>query len=152
MLDGGADAILVEASQDLLPVKAAVLDSRRAIMTQAGWYIPIFAHVTLQTTGTMLLGSEIGAMLTAVGLLGVDIIGLNTTTGPAEMNEHLRHLSQHARIPVSVMPNVRLPVLGAKSVGYPLQTDELAEALALSSGFRWSAAAVAPSRTISGKW
>ena len=131
MLDGGADAILVETCQDLLQVKAAVLGSRRA-MAQSGRRIPIFAHVTVETTGTMLLGSEIGAALTALEPLGVDMIGLNCATGPAEMSEHLRYLSQHAQIPVSVMPNAGLPVLGAKGAEYPLQPDELAEAL---SGF-----------------
>ncbi|POX96064.1 methionine synthase, partial [Mycobacterium kansasii] len=131
MLDGGADAILVETCQDLLQLKAAVLGSRRA-MKQAGRHIPVFAHVTVETTGTMLLGSEIGAALTAVEPLGVDMIGLNCATGPAEMSEHLRYLSRHARIPVSVMPNAGLPVLGAKGAEYPLRPDELAEAL---SGF-----------------
>ncbi|MGZ4564401.1 MAG: methionine synthase [Mycobacterium sp.] len=131
MLDAGADAILVETCQDLLQLKAAVLGSRRA-MAQAGRHIPVFAHVTVETTGTMLLGSEIGAALTAVEPLGVDMIGLNCATGPAEMSEHLRYLSRHARIPVSVMPNAGLPVLGANGAEYPLQPDELAEAL---SGF-----------------
>ncbi len=131
MLEGGADAILVETCQDLLQLKAAVLGSRRA-MAQFGRHIPIIAHVTVETTGTMLLGSEIGAALTAVEPLGVDMIGLNCATGPAEMSEHLRYLSQHARTPVSVMPNAGLPVLGANGAEYPLQPDELAEAL---SGF-----------------
>jgi 5-methyltetrahydrofolate--homocysteine methyltransferase len=131
MLEAGADAILVETCQDLLQLKAAVLGSRRA-MTQFGRHIPVFAHVTVETTGTMLLGSEIGAALTAVEPLGVDMIGLNCATGPAEMSEHLRYLSRHANIPVSVMPNAGLPVLGAKGAEYPLQPDELAEAL---SGF-----------------
>ncbi|WP_293055264.1 methionine synthase [Mycobacterium sp.] len=128
MLDGGADAILVETCQDLLQLKAAVLGSRRA-MAQAGRYIPVITHVTVETTGTMLLGSEIGAALTAIEPLGVDVIGLNCATGPAEMSEHLRHLSRHARIPVSVMPNAGLPVLGADGAVYPLQPEELAEAL-----------------------
>ena len=131
MLDGGADAILVETCQDLLQLKAAVLGSRRA-MARAGRHIPVFAHVTVETTGTMLLGTEIGAALTAVEPLGVDMIGLNCATGPAEMSEHLRHLSRHARTPVSVMPNAGLPVLGANGAEYPLQPEELAEAL---SGF-----------------
>ncbi len=131
MLEGGADAILVETCQDLLQLKAAVLGSRRA-MAQFGRHIPVIAHVTVETTGTMLLGSEIGAALTAVEPLGVDMIGLNCATGPAEMSEHLRYLSQHARTPVSVMPNAGLPVLGANGAEYPLQPDELAEAL---SGF-----------------
>jgi 5-methyltetrahydrofolate--homocysteine methyltransferase len=131
MLDAGADAILVETCQDLLQLKAAVLGSRRA-MAQAGRHIPVFAHVTVETTGTMLLGSEIGAALTAVEPLGVDMIGLNCATGPAEMSEHLRHLSRHARLPVSVMPNAGLPVLGPNGAEYPLRPEELAEAL---SGF-----------------
>lgn len=93
MLDGGADAILVETCQDLLQAKAAIIGSRRA-MEQAGLRIPIIAHVTVETTGTMLLGSEIGAALTALEPLGIDLIGLNCATGPAEMSEHLRYLSQ----------------------------------------------------------
>jgi 5-methyltetrahydrofolate--homocysteine methyltransferase len=129
MLDGGADAILVETCQDLLQAKAAIIGSRRA-MEQAGLRIPIIAHVTVETTGTMLLGSEIGAALTALEPLGIDLIGLNCATGPAEMSEHLRYLSQHARIPVSVMPNAGLPVLGKNGAEYPLQPDELAAALA----------------------
>ena len=128
MLDAGADAILIETCQDLLQLKAAVLGSRRA-MEQVGRHIPVFTHVTVETTGTMLLGSEIGAALTAIAPLGVDMIGLNCATGPAEMSEHLRYLSRHARIPVSVMPNAGLPVLGAKGAEYPLQPDELAVAL-----------------------
>ncbi|MFD6895105.1 methionine synthase [Rhodococcus sp. NPDC060086] len=129
MLDGGADAILVETCQDLLQAKAAIIGSRRA-MEQAGRRVPIIAHVTVETTGTMLLGSEIGAALTALEPLGIDLIGLNCATGPAEMSEHLRYLSQHARIPVSVMPNAGLPVLGKNGAEYPLTPAELADALA----------------------
>ena len=117
-------------------------------MDQLGRRIPIITHVTVETTGTMLLGSEIGAALTALEPLGIDMIGLNCATGPAEMSEHLRHLSQHARMPVSVMPNAGLPVLGANGAEYPLHPEELAEAL---SGFvselravAWSAVAAAP--------
>jgi len=131
MLDGGADAILIETCQDLLQVKAAVTGSRRAMLA-AGRRIPIITHVTVETTGTMLVGSEIGAALTAIEPLGVDMIGLNCATGPAEMSEHLRHLSRHAQVPVSVMPNAGLPVLGANGAEYPLSPEELAAAL---SGF-----------------
>ena len=128
MLDGGADALMIETCQDLLQVKAAVIGSKHA-MAQAGRRIPILTHVTVETTGTMLVGSEIGAALTALEPLGIDMIGLNCATGPAEMSEHLRHLSRHARIPVSVMPNAGLPVLGANGAEYPLTPEELAEAL-----------------------
>ncbi|MFB8279270.1 methionine synthase [Nocardia colli] len=131
MLEGGADAILIETCQDLLQVKAAVNGSREA-MRLLGRRIPIITHVTVETTGTMLVGSEIGAALTALEPLGIDMIGLNCATGPAEMSEHLRHLSRHAQVPVSVMPNAGLPVLGKHGAEYPLTPEELAIAL---SGF-----------------
>ena len=129
MLEGGADGILIETSQDLLQLKAAVIAARRA-MDEMGRHLPIIAHITVETTGTMLVGSEIGAALAAIEPLGVDVIGLNCATGPAEMSEHLRYLSKHARVPVSVMPNAGLPVLGANGAEYPLTAPEMAEALA----------------------
>ncbi|MGH3980258.1 MAG: homocysteine S-methyltransferase family protein, partial [Pseudonocardiaceae bacterium] len=128
LLAGGADAILVETSQDLLQTKASVIAAHRA-MAAEGVAVPIICHVTVETTGTMLLGTEIGAALTALEPLGVDLIGLNCATGPAEMSEHLRQLSRHARIPLSVMPNAGLPQLGAQGAVYPLTPDELAEAM-----------------------
>lgn len=131
MLDGGADAFLIETCQDILQSKAAVLGCQVA-MEELGRRIPVIVHVTVETTGTMLLGSEIGAALTALEPLGIDMIGLNCATGPAEMSEHLRHLSRHSTIPVSVMPNAGLPVLGKNGAEYPLTPEELAEAL---SGF-----------------
>ena len=85
-------------------------------------------QVTVETTGTMLLGSEIGAALTALQPLGIDAIGLNCATGPAEMSEHLRHLSRHADIPVTCMPNAGLPMLTKDGAAYPLSPEELAKA------------------------
>jgi 5-methyltetrahydrofolate--homocysteine methyltransferase len=125
---GGADALIIETCQDLLQTKAAVVGAHRA-MAEVGRKVPIIAHVTVETTGTMLLGSEIGAALTALEPLGIDLIGLNCATGPAEMTEHLRYLAQSASVPVSVMPNAGLPVLAAGGAYYPLTPDELAEAL-----------------------
>ncbi|MFD7981181.1 methionine synthase [Streptomyces sp. NPDC059071] len=124
---GGADALLVETSQDLLQTKAAVIGARRAL-DRLGLDLPLIVQVTVETTGTMLLGSEIGAALTALEPLGIDMIGLNCATGPAEMAEHLRYLSRHARIPVSVMPNAGLPVLTSDGAHYPLTPAELADA------------------------
>src|SRR4051794_8595415 len=129
LVAGGADAVVIETCQDLLQVKAAVLGVQQAMVLE-GRRIPIVAQVAVETTGTMLLGSEIGAALTAIEPLGVDLIGLNCATGPAEMSEHLRTLSKHARIPLSVMPNAGLPVLGPNGAEYPLDPDGLAEALA----------------------
>ncbi|MDH6281219.1 methionine synthase [Prescottella agglutinans] len=131
MIEGGADAILVETCQDLLQVKAAIIGSQNA-MEKLGRRLPIITHVTVETTGTMLLGSEIGAALTALEPLGIDMIGLNCATGPDEMSEHLRHLSRHSTLPVSVMPNAGLPQLGPNGAEYPLTAEELAVAL---SGF-----------------
>ncbi|GAA0910583.1 methionine synthase [Streptomyces thermoalcalitolerans] len=127
LLAGGADALLVETTQDLLQTKAAVIAARRA-MGVAGYEVPLIVSVTVETTGTMLLGSEIGAALTALEPLGIDMIGLNCATGPAEMSEHLRYLSRHARVPLSCMPNAGLPVLTKDGAHYPLTAPELADA------------------------
>ncbi|GAU66233.1 putative methionine synthase [Streptomyces sp. NBRC 110611] len=127
MIAGGADALLVETTQDLLQTKAAILGARRALQA-TGTDLPVICSVTVETTGTMLLGSEIGAALTALEPLGIDMIGLNCATGPAEMSEHLRHLSRNSRIPLSCMPNAGLPVLGKDGAHYPLTPGELADA------------------------
>ncbi|MBO8201633.1 methionine synthase [Streptomyces smyrnaeus] len=127
MIAGGADALLVETTQDLLQTKASVIGARRA-MEAVGVNLPLLCSVTVETTGTMLLGSEIGAALAALEPLGIDMIGLNCATGPAEMSEHLRYLAQHARVPLSCMPNAGLPVLGKDGASYPLTPQELADA------------------------
>ena len=127
MIDGGADAVLVETAQDLLQAKAALIAARRA-MVAAEVSLPLLVQVTVETTGTMLLGSEIGAALTALQPLGIDFIGLNCATGPAEMSEHLRHLSRHAQVGLSCMPNAGLPVLTSDGAHYPLSPEELADA------------------------
>ncbi|WP_326616788.1 methionine synthase [Streptomyces decoyicus] len=127
MIAGGADALLVETTQDLLQTKAAILGARRALEV-TGSNLPVICSVTVETTGTMLLGSEIGAALTALEPLGIDMIGLNCATGPAEMSEHLRYLARHSRIPLACMPNAGLPVLGKNGAHYPLTAGELADA------------------------
>ncbi|MFE4662942.1 homocysteine S-methyltransferase family protein, partial [Streptomyces hydrogenans] len=127
LLTGGADALIVETTQDLLQTKASVIGARKAL-DALGADVPLIVSVTVETTGTMLLGSEIGAALTALEPLGIDMIGLNCATGPAEMSEHLRYLARHARIPLSVMPNAGLPVLTSDGAHYPLSPAELADA------------------------
>ncbi len=128
LTDSRCDAILIETSQDLLQVKAAVNGARKAI-EEANRDVVLIAQVTVETTGTMLVGSEIGAALNALQPLGIDLIGLNCATGPAEMSEHLRYLSKNSDIAISVMPNAGLPVLGPKGASYPLGPEELATAL-----------------------
>jgi len=127
MVEGGVDSVLVETAQDLLQAKAAVIGAKRAIRA-IGADVPVWVQVTVETTGTMLLGSEIGAALTALEPLGVEAIGLNCATGPAEMSEHLRQLARHARVQLTCMPNAGLPVLGPDGAQYPLTPSQLADA------------------------
>jgi 5-methyltetrahydrofolate--homocysteine methyltransferase len=127
MIAGGADAIVVETAQDLLQAKAAILGIKRAL-NAADSDLPLIAHVTVETTGTMLLGTEIGAALTALEPLGIDAIGLNCATGPTEMSEHLRYLSRHASVLLGCMPNAGLPQLSADGAVYPLTPVQLADA------------------------
>ena len=129
LIAGGVDAVLIETAQDLLQAKAAIIGARRALR-RAGVDLPILAQVTVETTGTMLLGSEIGAALTALEPLGIEMIGLNCATGPQEMNEHLRTLSRQARVGISAMPNAGLPVLTSEGAHYPLGPEEMARAQA----------------------
>ena len=128
LLDAKSDALLIETTQDLLQAKAAVNGARQAI-AEVDFDVVLIAQVTVETTGTMLLGSEIGAALNALEPLEIDLIGLNCATGPAEMSEHLRYLSKFANCAISVMPNAGLPILGAKGAEYPLGPAELAQAL-----------------------
>ena len=134
LLEGGADGLIIETCQDLLQAKAAITGARRAIAAaqsrpeRAQGDVLLIAQVTIETTGAMLLGSEIGAALTALEPLGIDVIGLNCATGPAEMSEHLRYLAAHSRLPVSCMPNAGLPELTASGAYYPVTPDELASA------------------------
>jgi 5-methyltetrahydrofolate--homocysteine methyltransferase len=127
LLRGGADALIIETCQDLLQAKAAIIGARRAV-AQLATDTLIIVQVTIETTGMMLLGSEIGAALTALEPLGVDMIGLNCATGPGEMSEHLRYLAAHSPIPISCEPNAGLPMLTSDGARYPLTPDQLADA------------------------
>ncbi|MBD3145429.1 methionine synthase [Microbispora bryophytorum] len=127
LIAGGADALIIETCQDLLQVRAAVVGAKRAVEA-SGRDVLIITQVTIETNGAMLLGSEIGAALTAIEPLGVDLIGLNCATGPTEMSEHLRYLARHSRIPISCMPNAGLPQLTSDGAYYPLSPEKLADA------------------------
>ncbi|MEZ5170869.1 MAG: methionine synthase [Acidimicrobiia bacterium] len=127
LLAGGVDVVLIETVYDLLQAKAAVIAARRA-MGSAGREVPLMVQVTVETTGRMLVGSEIGAALTSLEALRPDVIGLNCATGPEEMTEHLRHLSQHATTYLSCLPNAGLPSVVDGRTHYDLTPDGLAEA------------------------
>src|SRR5690348_3670652 len=127
LLRGGADALIIETCYDLLQAKAAIIGAKRAAASLAPDAL-IIVQVTIETTGMMLLGSEIGAALTALEPLGIDLIGLNCATGPGEMSEHLRYLAAHSPVPISCEPNAGLPELAADGARYPLTPDGLADA------------------------
>ena len=128
LIDGGSDLLIIETQFDLLSVRAAVNGARRA-MKHSGRDVPLQVQVTIELTGRMLPGTEIGAALATIDALRPDVIGLNCATGPEEMYEALRHLSQHSRIPLSCIPNAGLPQVIDGEMAYDLSGDELARHL-----------------------
>ncbi|MEV0399487.1 methionine synthase [Actinoallomurus sp. NPDC050550] len=127
LIEGGAHALIIETCQDVLQAKAAIIGAKRAI-AKAGAGTVLIGQVTIEQNGAMLLGSEIGAALTALEPLQLDVIGLNCATGPAEMSEHLRYLARHSTTALSCMPNAGLPELTSDGAFYPLTPEELADA------------------------
>jgi 5-methyltetrahydrofolate--homocysteine methyltransferase len=126
LLEGGVDLLVIETVFDLLQAKAAIIASRRA-MAAIGRQVPIQVQVTMELTGRMLPGTEIGAALCALDAMRPDVIGLNCATGPAEMGEHLRHLSHHSRMPISCQPNAGLPSVVEGHMHYDLTPEQLVE-------------------------
>ena len=127
LLDGAADALLLETTQDLLMVKACIVAATRA-MRESGRQVPFFVQVTMEQTGTMLLGSEISAALNMIEAFPqVTAFGLNCATGPVEMAPHVRFLSQSSTRPISVQPNAGLPQMEAGQAVYKLSPEQLAE-------------------------
>ncbi len=126
LLEGGIDVLKVETCQDLLQTKAA-LAAISDVFAETGLYAPVIASVTIETTGTMLLGSDIACALTALEALDVvDIIGINCATGPEQMVEHVRYLAEHSRRPVFVAPNAGLPEIVDGEACYRLSPQEFA--------------------------
>ena len=126
LLEGGVDLLLIETVFDLLQAKAALIAARRA-MAAVGRTVPLQVQVTIELTGRMLPGTEIGAALVALDALRPDVIGINCATGPTEMHEHLRHLSQHCRVPISCLPNAGLPSVVDGKMHYDLTPEQLAD-------------------------
>ena len=129
LLEGGVDLLLIETMFDLLSGKAAIEACRRA-MARHGRVVPLQAQVTIELTGRMLPGTEIGAAVTSLCAMGVDVLGLNCATGPVEMYEPLRTLSETAPVPLSCLPNAGLPSVVDGAMHYDLTPDGLAEHLA----------------------
>lgn len=128
LIQGGVDVVLLETSQDILEVKAAILGIQKAF-EDSQIYLPIQAQVTLDTTGRMLLGTDIGAALTILEGLPIDVIGLNCSTGPEHMREPIQFLGENATLPVSCIPNAGLPLNVDGEAVYPLEPEPFAEAM-----------------------
>jgi 5-methyltetrahydrofolate--homocysteine methyltransferase len=128
LIQGGVDVLLVETSQDILEVKAIITGLQRAFAETKTW-LPVQAQVTLDTTGRMLLGTDIGAALAILEGLDIDVIGLNCSTGPEHMREPIRYLGENAALPVSCIPNAGLPLNVDGEAVYPLEPEPFAEAL-----------------------
>jgi len=126
LIDGGVDLLLLETHQDLLTMKAAIQGCRLALR-ERNLRLPIFAQVTIETTGTMLVGSDIACAVTTLAAMEVDGIGLNCATGPVEMAEHIKYLGENWPGFISVMPNAGLPLLVEGKTEYPLSPKELAD-------------------------
>ena len=129
LLDGGVDLFLIETQYDLLGAKAAINGCRRA-MAAAGREVPLQVQVTVEMTGRMLPGTEIGAALSALAPLGPAVFGLNCATGPAEMGEHLRVLSEQCPVPVACIPNAGLPQVVDGRMHYDVGPAPFADHLA----------------------
>ena len=129
LIQGGVDLILIETSQDILEVKAAILGVQQAF-EDTGIYLPVQAQVTLDTTGRMLLGTDITAVQTILDGLAIDVIGLNCSTGPEHMREPIQYLGAQTRLPVSCIPNAGLPLNVDGLAVYPLEPEPFAAALA----------------------
>src|SRR5690348_11894331 len=129
LIEGGVDLLLIETSQDILEVRAAITGIRRA-WAETGRRVPIQAQVTLDTSGRMLLGTDIGASSTILSHLGVDIVGLNCSTGPEHMREPVRYLTENIPLPISTIPNAGLPLNVNGRAIYPMEPEPFASALA----------------------
>jgi 5-methyltetrahydrofolate--homocysteine methyltransferase len=128
LLAGGVDVLLIETSQDLLEVRAAITGMRRA-MRETGRTVPIQAQVSLDTSGRMLLGTDIGAVMHTLLALRVDVIGLNCSTGPEHMREPVRYLAEHCPLPISTLPNAGIPLNENGQAIYPMKPEAMAAAL-----------------------
>src|SRR5689334_12025892 len=129
LVEGGVDVLLVETAQDILEVKAAIAGFER-LFAEIGRRVPIQAQVTLDTSGRMLLGTDIASAMTTIEALPIDVIGLNCSTGPEHMREPIRYLTTHASRPISCIPNAGLPLnTGTGDAVYPLEPAPMADML-----------------------
>lgn len=125
---GGVDALLIETSQDILEVKLAIEGSHEA-MKKLGKKVPIIANVTLDQYGKMLLGTNVQAAYTTVSDMGIDIFGLNCSTGPIEMTQSVQWLNEQDGLGLLVVPNAGMPENEGGRAVYKMSPEKMAEAL-----------------------
>src|SRR5690606_3976208 len=128
LVEGGVDLLLIETSQDILETKAAIFGCREAI-AEADRPVALQVQVTLDTSGRMLLGTDIGAALVTLEALRADVIGLNCSTGPEHMRQAVRYLSENCTVPISVIPNAGIPHNEGGVAVYPMKAQPFAEQL-----------------------
>ncbi|MBZ0293245.1 MAG: methionine synthase [Anaerolineae bacterium] len=126
LVEGGVDLLLIETSQDILEVKAAIVGINR-YFEASGQRIPIQVQITLDVTGKMLFGTDIGAALTTLESLPIDVIGMNCSTGPEYMRAPIQYLLENSRLPISVLPNAGLPINVEGEAVYPMEPDPFSE-------------------------
>jgi len=139
LVEGGADLLLIETSQDILEVKAAVYGIDRYFQ-QAGVRIPLQVQVTLDTTGRMLFGTDIASAVATLEALPIDVIGLNCSTGPEYMREPVRYLVENSRLPISILPNAGLPINVDGEAVYPMEPQPFSDMV--SEFTRWGVSVV----------
>ena len=134
LVEGGADLLLIETSQDILEVKAAITGINQ-YFDDSGKCVPIQAQVTLDVSGRMLFGTDIGSALVTLEPLGIDVIGINCSTGPEYMRQPLQYLAEHSPYPISVLPNAGLPINVDGEAVYPMEPEPFSDMV--SEFTRW---------------
>ncbi|HEX2622056.1 MAG TPA: homocysteine S-methyltransferase family protein, partial [Phototrophicaceae bacterium] len=134
LVEGGADVLLVETSQDILEVKAAVVGINR-YFADAGVRVPLQTQITLDVSGRMLFGTDIASALTTLEALPIDVLGMNCSTGPEYMREPIKYLVENSRFPISVLPNAGLPLNVDGEAVYPMEPVPFSEMV--SEFTRW---------------
>jgi 5-methyltetrahydrofolate--homocysteine methyltransferase len=129
LVEGGADVLLIETSQDILEVKAAI-DGIQRCFAETGKRIPVQAQVTLDTTGRMLFGTDIASALATLESLPIDVIGMNCSTGPEYMRAPIQYLVEHSTLPISVLPNAGLPINVDGEAVYPMEPEPFSDMVA----------------------
>ncbi len=129
LIMGGADVLSIETSQDMLEAKAALIGCKRAV-AQSSRPVPIMVLVTLDTNGRMLLGTDVGSALVTLEAMGLDVFGVNCSTGPEEMRDSIRFLSKHSRVPIACIPNMGIPENIGGAPVFPLEPGDFAREMA----------------------